>query len=77
MRVQHSQTYKRLVLSKVRSRDSPISVQIYGDIISKSTTTVKIYFLEHHSVKIILDFEPHFEYNICHERIFKATMVDT
>ena len=77
MHVRHSQTYKRLILSKVRSRDSPISVQIYGDIISKSTTTVKIYFLEHHIAKITLDFESHFEYNICHERIFKATMVDT
>ena len=77
MRVRHSQTCKRLVLSKVQSRDSPISVQIYGDIISKSTTSVKKYFLEHHYAKITLDFESHFEYNICHERIYKATMVDT
>jgi len=28
-------------------------------------------------LKISLDFEAQFEYNICHERIFKATMVDT
>lgn len=48
----------------------------YGDIIAKYTPSVKKYFLEYHFSKIMLDFEPHFEYNICHERIFKATMVN-
>ena len=28
-------------------------------------------------LKISLDFEAQFEYNICYERIFKATMVNT
>ena len=65
-------------ISKVRSREfSYFSDNFNGDIISKSTTTVKIYFLEHHILKITLDFESHFEYNICHERIYKATMVNT
>ena len=51
--------------------------KVLVDIISKYGVSVKKYFSMPHYLKIILDFQPHFEYNICHERIFKATMVDT